>query len=353
MSAAAGVRDNNELSWSQVVDQVAFMAEATSIPVLLDGDTGYGNFNSMRRLVRKLEQVGVAGVTIEDKLFPKTNSFLRGELASAGRHRRVLRQDQGRQGQPGRSRLRAGGPGGGTHRGLGARRGPPAGRGLSRGRRRRDPDPLPPVEPGRDLRLPCRMGRAMSGRARADQVLAHAHRGFPDAPGEPRSSGPIIYFGPPSRPCRRRPGESARRNRLLNVEPEVAPLHEVFRLQGDDELMAAERRYLPAARGPALSAIVLAAGAGEGFAGLTAAVPKAMLKVQGRPILPRLLDDFAHFGCRSAVIVRGYRAEAIDVPGRTLRGQSPTGRRRARRGRWHWPRSTSLPARSWPLAISC
>jgi phosphoenolpyruvate phosphomutase len=102
---------------------------------------------------------------------------------------------------------------------------------------------------------------------------------------------------------------------LLNVEPDVAPLHEVFPLQGDDELVAAERRYLPAARGPALSAIVLAAGASEGFAGLTAQVPKAMLKVQGRPILPRLLDDFAHVGCRTAVIVRGHRAEAIDVPG--------------------------------------
>src|SRR5256885_953259 len=80
ISAAFGVRDNNELSWSQVVDHVAFMTETTAIPLLLDGDTGYGNFNNMRRLVRKLEQVGVAGVTIEDKLFPKTNSFLRSEL---------------------------------------------------------------------------------------------------------------------------------------------------------------------------------------------------------------------------------------------------------------------------------
>src|SRR5258705_138621 len=57
-------------------------AEAAATPVLLDGDTGYGNFNNMRRLVRKLEQVGVAGVVIEDKLFPKTNSFLRSELQS-------------------------------------------------------------------------------------------------------------------------------------------------------------------------------------------------------------------------------------------------------------------------------
>jgi len=79
ISAGFGVRDNNELSWSQVVDHAAFMAEATSVPLLLDGDTGYGNFNNMRRLVRKLEQVGVGGVTIEDKLFPKTNSFLRSE----------------------------------------------------------------------------------------------------------------------------------------------------------------------------------------------------------------------------------------------------------------------------------
>src|SRR5947209_20566793 len=79
ISAAFGVRDNNELSWSQVVDHVAFMAEATSIPLLLDGDTGYGNFNNMRRLVRKLETRGTAGVCIEDKIFPKTNSYINGE----------------------------------------------------------------------------------------------------------------------------------------------------------------------------------------------------------------------------------------------------------------------------------
>ena len=40
-----------------------------------------------------------------------------------------------------------------------------------------------------------------------------------------------------------------------------------------------------------------------------------MLKVQGRPILARLLDDFAAFGSRSAVVVRGYQADAVDVQG--------------------------------------
>jgi phosphoenolpyruvate phosphomutase len=40
-----------------------------------------------------------------------------------------------------------------------------------------------------------------------------------------------------------------------------------------------------------------------------------MLKVQGRPILARLLDDLGHFGCRAVTVVRGYRAEAVDVTG--------------------------------------
>ncbi len=53
-----------------------FMSDAVDIPILLDGDTGYGNFNNFRRLVKKLKQRDIAGVCIEDKLFPKTNSFI-------------------------------------------------------------------------------------------------------------------------------------------------------------------------------------------------------------------------------------------------------------------------------------
>jgi len=79
ISASMGVRDNNEASWTQVLEVLEFMSDATTIPILLDADTGYGNFNNARRLVRKLEQRNVAAVCIEDKLFPKTNSFINGE----------------------------------------------------------------------------------------------------------------------------------------------------------------------------------------------------------------------------------------------------------------------------------
>lgn len=79
ISASLGVRDNNEASWTQVLEVMEFMSDATTIPILLDADTGYGNFNNVRRLVRKLEQRNVAGMCIEDKLFPKTNSFINSE----------------------------------------------------------------------------------------------------------------------------------------------------------------------------------------------------------------------------------------------------------------------------------
>ncbi|MBB6488485.1 phosphoenolpyruvate mutase [Rhizobium lusitanum] len=79
LSGSMGVRDNNEASWTQVLEFVEFMSDATRVPILLDGDTGYGNFNNLRRLVSKLESRQVAGVCIEDKLFPKTNSFIDGE----------------------------------------------------------------------------------------------------------------------------------------------------------------------------------------------------------------------------------------------------------------------------------
>lgn len=79
ISASLGVRDNNEASWTQILEIAEFMADATTVPILFDGDTGFGNFNNVRRLVRKLEQRDIAGVCIEDKIFPKCNSFINGD----------------------------------------------------------------------------------------------------------------------------------------------------------------------------------------------------------------------------------------------------------------------------------
>lgn len=79
MSTALGLRDSDEASWNQLISLVASMTQATERPVLVDGDTGYGNFNTARLFARAAEQVGAAGVCMEDKVFPKMNSFFGSE----------------------------------------------------------------------------------------------------------------------------------------------------------------------------------------------------------------------------------------------------------------------------------
>ncbi|MFS0825681.1 phosphoenolpyruvate mutase [Pseudomonas phoenicis] len=76
ISASLGLCDRNEASWTQILDIVEFMSDHTTVPILVDGDTGFGNFNNVRRLTKKLCQRGIAGVCLEDKLFPKVNSFI-------------------------------------------------------------------------------------------------------------------------------------------------------------------------------------------------------------------------------------------------------------------------------------
>lgn len=76
LSGSLGLRDNNEASWSQVVDVLEYMSNSVDIPILVDGDQGFGNFNNARIFCKNLEQRGIAGVVFEDKLFPKTNSFI-------------------------------------------------------------------------------------------------------------------------------------------------------------------------------------------------------------------------------------------------------------------------------------
>ncbi len=76
VSASLGLRDCNEASWSQVIDCLEYMANSVNIPILVDGDQGYGNFNNARIFCKNLEKRGIAGVVFEDKLFPKTNSFI-------------------------------------------------------------------------------------------------------------------------------------------------------------------------------------------------------------------------------------------------------------------------------------
>lgn len=75
LSASYALRDANELTMTQVLNIVDAMQDQVNVPIVLDGDTGYGNFNNFRILVKQLCKSNIAAVCIEDKLFPKNNSF--------------------------------------------------------------------------------------------------------------------------------------------------------------------------------------------------------------------------------------------------------------------------------------
>ncbi|MBB3458817.1 phosphoenolpyruvate phosphomutase [Rhizobium sp. BK313] len=78
ISSSLGYRDCNEASWSMVTAVVERIVDSGRLPVLVDGDSGFGNFNNARLLGKKIRQRGAQGLCLEDKLYPKMNSFIEG-----------------------------------------------------------------------------------------------------------------------------------------------------------------------------------------------------------------------------------------------------------------------------------
>jgi 2-methylisocitrate lyase-like PEP mutase family enzyme len=66
-----GVPDVGLTTMTELVDQVARIAGAVDVPIIADIDTGFGNAINARRAVVEFERAGVAGIQIEDQVFPK------------------------------------------------------------------------------------------------------------------------------------------------------------------------------------------------------------------------------------------------------------------------------------------
>ncbi len=83
VSTSYAVPDANILTMTEYLRAASVMNDAVSIPIVADCDTGYGNSNNVIYMVKKYESAGIAAVTIEDKRFPKVNSYIPGrqELA--------------------------------------------------------------------------------------------------------------------------------------------------------------------------------------------------------------------------------------------------------------------------------
>ena len=311
MSAALGVRDSNEASWTQILEILEFMADASRIPILVDGDTGYGNFNNLRRAVRKLCQRGIAGICIEDKLFPKTNSFI-GE----GQPLADIEEFCGK------------------------------------------------IKAGKDVQLDdnfsiiARVEALISGwgmeealkraaayfEAGADGILIHSKQrdgveiinflnewadrcpviivpttyyqtptqNFKDA-----NASVIIWANHNIRAAISAMRETSRRiyrdQSLIGIEDSISSVNEIFELANNRELAEAEKLYLPTNQDET-KAIVLAASRGKELQDLTTDRPKCMVDVRGEPLLRRLTTTFNQVGIRKISVVRGYKKSAVNLP---------------------------------------
>ena len=74
-----GCPDSSQLSLTELSEMYSRFCDASSLPLLADADTGFGNVTNVARTVRLYEKAGVAGLFIEDQVFPKRCGHMAGK----------------------------------------------------------------------------------------------------------------------------------------------------------------------------------------------------------------------------------------------------------------------------------
>jgi hypothetical protein len=82
-----GLPDVGLTTLTEVVARAGAIARATTLPTIVDADTGFGEPLSVARTVRELEQAGLAGCHLEDQVNPKRCGHLDGQGSSSARAR--------------------------------------------------------------------------------------------------------------------------------------------------------------------------------------------------------------------------------------------------------------------------
>jgi len=315
ISASHTVPDANILTMTQYLEAASTMNDAVSIPVIADCDTGYGNSNNVMHMVRKYEAAGIAAVAIEDKLFPKVNSYIPGrqELAPVAEFvGKLLAAKNAQQSDDFMVIAR-------TEALI-------AGWGQEEALRRAHAY----VEAGADAIL------IHSKATTPDEVSAFARAWDFSAPlvivpttypmlsieeADRLGIKVVIYANQGLRASIRAMDEVfteiRRAGRLDTVEHRITPMSTVFELQGMTRMREDEKIYLRSGEEP-MSVIMPAAGAPRcqpSLEPLLHDIPLAMLDINGRPLLQRNLETLHRSRLYDVTVVTGYRKEAFSVEG--------------------------------------
>ena len=315
ISTSYAVPDANILTMSQYLERACEMNDAVSIPVIADCDTGYGNSNNVVHMVKKYETAGIAGVCIEDKQFPKVNSYIPGrqELASIPEFvGKIMAAKNAQENQDFMviARVEA----------------LIAGWGMEEALKRAHTY----IDAGADAIL------IHSKSSEPNEIFDFARRWQNRVPlivvpttyckvtsKELEDIGVkmVIYANQGIRAAIRAMegvfDEIKRTGTVGSVEEKITSMKQVFELQGMPQMKKAERVYLRAEKEKVAAFIPAAGDHIEEYSmkDVSSEIPIAMLDINGRPLLKRQLEVFNKAGISEICVIGGYKKEKIDMDG--------------------------------------
>jgi phosphoenolpyruvate phosphomutase len=314
ISASHGVPDANILTMTDHLNAAISMNDATSIPVIADCDTGWGNANNVIRLVNKFEAAGIAAVCIEDKKFPKSNSLLadgRQEIAPISEFvGKIMAAKNAQESKDFMvfARIEALIAGWGQKEALKrANAYVDAGAdGIFIHSKSKTPDDIIRFVKAWDNKTPVILCPTTYYTLTEDKMkelgikmVIYANHGIRasikavnDILGEIHDHG------------------------ITNLGNRITDLKEVFELQGTDKIREYERMYLRTGYGN-VKVVIPAAGddSKRDFGSILVDTPIAMLDINGTSILQRNIDIMRSLGIRDITVIGGYNIEKINVDG--------------------------------------
>ena len=312
-AAQKSMPDANVLTMTESLEVAKNINAAVKIPVIADCDNGYGNAINVMRTVTEFAAAGIAGISIEDATFPKRCSLY------GGRHDLVSLEEMA-----GRIRAAKSAPGGKELVLIARTEALISGLGLEEAMKRA----VAYAQAGADALLIHSKAKSpqevleFAGLWRGEIPLVVVPTMFPAASVQElhQAGFKVIIFANQAL----RAAVSAMRDQLRVLRKEgraevidgaIASLQDIYDLVGVTEFQAHEEAFIPTMAQEPTTAVILAAGFEEQLLPLIEDRPKAMLEIKGRSILERQVNLLRAAGISNIAVVRGYKAQAINLPG--------------------------------------
>lgn len=306
------IPDGSFLTMTEQLEVTKNIVEAVRIPVIADCDTGFGNALNVMRTVQEYEKAGIAGICIEDNVFPKRCSFYTGvrrELVSINEHAGKVRAAKSAQASPDFvviARTEALIAGWGQDEAL-KRAEAYADAGADAVLiHSKSPafDELRAVSQQWSGRVPLVVVPTIFGSVTADELERHGFK--------------IVIFAnqvirTSIKAMRDTLDVLKREYRAEAVADRMVSLQEVYDLVGVTKLEEDERKFLPVGT-EKITAIIPAAGFEKQLLPLIQDKPKCLLDVKGKTILERQIAALHEVNIRDIAVVRGYQKEKIAFP---------------------------------------